>query len=43
MICLAKAVIVVGLAAVSVYAYLRSNGQVGSGWAFLAVLVLIFY
>jgi hypothetical protein len=40
--CIAKSIMVVGLASLSVYAYLNSNGEIGPGWAFLAVLVLFF-
>lgn len=40
--CLAKAVTVVGLAAISVWAYLATGGVAGSGWGILSVLVLFF-
>jgi hypothetical protein len=40
--CMAKAILVVGLAAVSVYAHLSSGGVIGAGWAILAVLCLFF-
>jgi len=40
--CIAKAIAVVGLASLSVYAYLNSNGEIGPGWAILSVLILLF-
>jgi hypothetical protein len=40
--CLAKAFTVVGLAGISVWSYLATGGEAGSGWAILSVLVLFF-
>jgi hypothetical protein len=40
--CLAKSVLVVGLAAISVFAHLSSGGAIGFGWGALAVFVLFF-
>jgi hypothetical protein len=40
--CIAKSIVVVGLASLSVYAYLKSGGEIGEGWAVLAVLILFF-
>ena len=37
-----KAIVVVGLAACSVWAFIGSEGAIGSGWAILSFLVLIF-
>jgi len=34
-------IIVVGLAAVSVYAYVNSGGDIGKGWGILSFLILI--
>ena len=39
---IAHAILVVGLAAVSVFAWLSSEGKIGDGWGLLAVVVLIF-
>lgn len=38
--CIAKAIVVVGLAGLSVYAYLNSGGEIGQGWAIIAVFIL---
>lgn len=38
---IAKAIIVVGLASVSAYLHIKSNGVDGFGWAVLAFLVLV--
>lgn len=40
--CIAKSIAVVGLASLSVYAYLNSGGEIGPGWAIIAVLILFF-
>lgn len=40
---IAGAILVVGLAAVSVYAHLKSGGDVGAGWGLLAFLLLILW
>lgn len=37
---IAGAIVIVGLAFVSVFAYTETNGEHGGGWAFLAFLVL---
>lgn len=39
---IAIAILVVGLAAVSVTAWLMSDGEIGEGWAMIAFLVLLF-
>lgn len=39
---IAKAIIVVGLAAISVWSHIKTNGLSGEGWGILAFLVLIF-
>ncbi len=38
---IAKAILVVGLAMISVTAHIMSDGEIGAGWGFLAVLVLL--
>ena len=38
---MSKAIIVVGLAVVSVTAFILTDGTTGQGWGFLAVLVLL--
>ena len=35
------ALVGIGLSAVSVYAWLKSNGKIGEGWAFIAVLCIL--
>lgn len=35
------AIAAAGLAAVSVYASIKSNGEIGSGWAFISVVLLL--
>jgi hypothetical protein len=40
---IAKAILVVGLAAVSIYGYVKTNGEAGGGWGLLAILVLLFF
>lgn len=43
MIDIAGALLVIGLAAISVFAYLKTGGERGSGWGMLAFLVLILW
>lgn len=38
---IAGAILVVGLAGISVYAYKTSNGKIGEGWGLLAFLTLV--
>lgn len=38
---IAKAIIVVGLAAVSAYTHVKTDGWYGEGWGVLAVVALI--
>ena len=40
---IAGAIIVVGLATVSAYLYVKTKGKAGEGWGFLAFIVLMFW
>lgn len=40
---IAGAILIVGLAAVSVYAYIKSGAKIGAGWGFLAGLTLFMW
>ncbi len=40
---IAGAILVLGLAGISVYAYKTSGGEIGEGWGLLAFLVLVMW
>ena len=40
---IAGAIVVIGLAFIGVFAYIKSNGEIGSGFGFLSGMCLFFW